>query len=234
MMRSTKLFLGSALLALAVFASPTRASAQQEYVVYSLGAFNGDGLSPNSGLYVDSNGRLFGTTVNGGTNGNGTAFALTYISIFRSYQEQILYNFCTPPNFTGGCLPFASLTSDAAGNLYGTTPYSNNSFGNGGVAFELTPGSGGLYTGNTLQVRPEDRRSVYHFHEQHSIHDSASWQGGDFSRPILAWADWITGSAHPSEKTCQGWKRNRLQLSVTRHCSATLEKESGITSVQSQ
>jgi hypothetical protein len=54
----------------------------------------------------------------------------------------------------GGFNPYAGLTLDAAGNLYGTTPFggSGTNCGGGGcgTAFELTPGAGGVWT-ETLQ-----------------------------------------------------------------------------------
>jgi uncharacterized repeat protein (TIGR03803 family) len=47
-----------------------------ETVLYSFGASTTDGKGPYAGLIVDSAGNLYGTTVNGGTNGKGTVFVI--------------------------------------------------------------------------------------------------------------------------------------------------------------
>jgi len=72
-----------------------------------------DGGSPYWGLLRDSAGNLYGMTIAGGASNAGTVF-----KIDRAGKETVLYN------FTGGAdgkYPFASLTRDAASNLYGTT-----------------------------------------------------------------------------------------------------------------
>jgi len=67
--------------------------------------------------------------------------------------EQVLYSFCSVSGCADGNTPLAGLISDAAGNLYGTTPsggsISNCSTGCGTV-FELTPGAGGTWTETVL------------------------------------------------------------------------------------
>ncbi len=84
-----------------------------------------DGANPSAfGIYpapfLDANGNLFGTTVYGGVScpvelqdGCGTVF-----KIDTSGQYSVLFRF---PGSGEGGLPDASLTEDAAGNLYGTT-----------------------------------------------------------------------------------------------------------------
>ena len=94
---------------------------------------------PLSGLVFDSVGNLYGTTTGGG-DGGGAVFELSPSG--NNWTFTTLYTF---PLNTGG--PYASLTMDAAGNLYGTTVYGgqpdcNGSFGCGNV-FKLTPGNGG-------------------------------------------------------------------------------------------
>jgi len=97
-------------------------AAGNETVLYDFtGSANGDGAIPESGLIMDSQGNLYGTTNEGGTGvctgpvpGCGTVFKLD-----PSGQETVLYSF-TGKN-GDGVAPTAGLLMDAQGNLYGTT-----------------------------------------------------------------------------------------------------------------
>ena len=98
----------------------------------TVATFNGNnGSNPEAGLIADAAGNLYGTTVWGGTAGDGTVFevaagthALTTLATF---------------NGNNGEHPDAGLIADAAGNLYGTT--SKGGTAGVGTVFELT-GSG--------------------------------------------------------------------------------------------
>ena len=92
---------------------------------------------PMAGLVRDSEGNLYGTTVNGGTNGDGVVFKLDMTG-----HETVLHS------FTGGldgAHPLAGLLLDSNGNLYGTTYRGGDlsckgSAGFGcGVVFKITP-----------------------------------------------------------------------------------------------
>lgn len=83
-----------------------------------------DGAYP-SGVIRDSEGNLYGTTVNGGSahNGNCSLNGVPYgcgtvFKVDASGKETVLHNFTD--NSDGG-YPEAGLIQDAAGNLYGTT-----------------------------------------------------------------------------------------------------------------
>ncbi|MFZ0707727.1 MAG: choice-of-anchor tandem repeat GloVer-containing protein [Candidatus Korobacteraceae bacterium] len=89
-------------------------------------------MYPNAGVILDSNGNLFGTTVEGGLYGFGTVFELIY-NINSGWTETVLYNF---QNLSDGQWPYAGLVSDSAGNLYGAT--SDGGAGGGGTLFELS------------------------------------------------------------------------------------------------
>ncbi len=74
-----------------------------------------DGSTPAGGLVIDQSGNLYGTTMNGyhGGPGGGTAYQLS--------PSGGGWTFTTLYSFSGHQGSAASLTMDAAGNLYGTT-----------------------------------------------------------------------------------------------------------------
>jgi len=87
----------------------------------------GDGAFPQGPLLRDSAGNLYGTTGFGGQFGSGTVF-----KIDTAGNETVLYS------FTGGAdglQPEFNLVRDSAGNLYGTTHYSQDI--RGGTIFKL-------------------------------------------------------------------------------------------------
>jgi uncharacterized repeat protein (TIGR03803 family) len=91
-----------------------------------------EGGFPNGGLIFDQSGTLYtlyGTTITGGPGGGGTVFSLTLSN--GKWVYTLLYPF-SGTSGNGG--PWASLTMDPAGNLYGTTV--NN--GGYGSVFKLT------------------------------------------------------------------------------------------------
>lgn len=102
-----------------------RAGAKRRYsVLYNFGSLPGssDGSSPGSKLLVNSTGGLFGTTKLGGSIGHGTIYELTKRR--KAWHETVLYSFCQQGNHCkDGDMPLSSVTSDAQGNLFGTTIY---------------------------------------------------------------------------------------------------------------
>ena len=72
-----------------------------------------DGSVPVGGLIRDGAGNLYGTTISGGTSGNGVVYKLD-----KQGNETVLYSFA---GLNDGSGPFGSLVRDTAGNLYGTT-----------------------------------------------------------------------------------------------------------------
>jgi uncharacterized repeat protein (TIGR03803 family) len=89
------------------------------YTETVLHAFNysiGDGANPYSGLILDAEGNLYGTTSNGGAYGGlrGTVFQLD-----PTGKETILHSFKRKTRWSTAGLP--GLVRDKAGNLYGTT-----------------------------------------------------------------------------------------------------------------
>jgi uncharacterized repeat protein (TIGR03803 family) len=85
---------------------------------------SGDGYYPTSALVADKNGNLYGTTAEGGFNGNGTIFELKRpFSPGAAWTHRVLYDFQGVPSGRGdgdGSQP-DGVVFDAAGNLYGAT-----------------------------------------------------------------------------------------------------------------
>jgi uncharacterized repeat protein (TIGR03803 family) len=108
-----------------VFKISNPTTSPTESVIY---AFTGgsDGGSPHAGLIQASDGNLYGTTLNGGSNGFGTVFKISNPT--TTPTESVIYS------FTGGSdggYPYASVIQASDGNLYGTTyAVGSNGFGN--------------------------------------------------------------------------------------------------------
>jgi uncharacterized repeat protein (TIGR03803 family) len=148
-MPAKNLCIGFALL-LAIFAvitliAATPAAAQTEKLLHSFNytATSKGPFGPQAGLIFDADGNLYGTATNGGPNGGGAVFELTRTC--GGWTEKTLHVF---GNGEDGYTPFASLISDAHGNLYGTT-YSGGVHGQGTV-FELSRTADGDWTEKIL------------------------------------------------------------------------------------
>ena len=96
---------------------------------------NPDGKIPECRLIVTSTGKLFGTTLEGGTSDLGTAFELVPpASSGGSWKKQVIYSF---GSFSGdGVNPNAGLLAASPG-FYGVT-FAGGANGKGAV-FQLTP-----------------------------------------------------------------------------------------------
>jgi uncharacterized repeat protein (TIGR03803 family) len=93
----------------------------------------GDGAVPVSGLLSDASGALYGTTLEGGASGRGTVFKLVpSAATDGKWTEIVLHHFSSKD----GANPFANLTQDTSGALYGTTL--EGGVGGLGTVFRLT------------------------------------------------------------------------------------------------
>jgi uncharacterized repeat protein (TIGR03803 family) len=103
-----------------------------------------DGLNPNAGLVQAINGSLYGTTIDGGTNGAGTVFRISQTGALMT-----LYSFCSQSACTDGSNPYAGLIEATDGNLYGVT--SAGGTNNSGTIFRITT-AGELTTLHTFAM----------------------------------------------------------------------------------
>ncbi len=104
-------------------------------VLYSFYGHPGDALNPFGSLLRTADGSLYGTTVSGGTNGQGAVF-----KIDPAGAETVLHSFAGYPD--EGASPFSAPILASDGAMYGTTMGGGD--GNGSV-YRVDP-SGGLTT----------------------------------------------------------------------------------------
>lgn len=125
-----------------------------ENVLYS---FTGgvDGGNPFGALLLDHSGNLFGTASGGGAHSNhGAVFELSHG--VSGWNETVLYSFA---GGLDGAQPISNLTSDAAGNLYGTTARGGQ--GDAGTVFEVSLVSGGSWTESLVYSFQNGRDGSY-------------------------------------------------------------------------
>ena len=104
-----------------------------------LQAFSGgsaaNGENPYAGVIEDAHGNLYGTTIEGGSRGDGVVYELLR-GAHHAYSEKVLHTFGGPD----GAAPYAGLIADAHGNLYGTTVFGGSA--NAGCVYELRAAKG--------------------------------------------------------------------------------------------
>jgi uncharacterized repeat protein (TIGR03803 family) len=93
-----------------------------------------DGAGPGDGtLALGKGGALYGTTIDGGASGNGTAYRIT-----TSGSLTTLASFCQKiEDCPSGANPLWGLVEASDGNLYGTSTEGGTNDQRGGAAFEL-------------------------------------------------------------------------------------------------
>jgi len=137
---------------------PSPDGSWSESVIHTFAGYPTDGSEPGGGLIFDETGSLYGTTYAGGSQagcgfsgtGCGTVFRLSPAS-GGSWTETVIHSFSD----ANGAKPNPDLIFDASGNLYGTTQegggYCSNALPPGcGTVFELSPVTGGGWTGSVL------------------------------------------------------------------------------------
>jgi uncharacterized repeat protein (TIGR03803 family) len=109
-----------------------------------------DGQYPYAPVVLDQAGNLYGTTLEGGSAGQGTVFELSPpIVAGGTWTEKIIHTFIQSAK-KDGFNPYNGLTAGTNGVFYGTT--SNGGTSNVGTVFRLTPpsGSGTAWTESVL------------------------------------------------------------------------------------
>ncbi len=140
----------------------TESGAWTESVIYSFTG-NADGYEPSGAVVFDAAGNLYGVTDYGGGGqcqteysfGCGVLYELSLASQ-GTWTETTLHTFMGYPN--DGAYPVGALGVDQAGDIFGTTIQG----GNGacvvrdgcGTVFELSPGSGGVWTETVIYNFP--------------------------------------------------------------------------------
>ena len=109
-----------------------------------LASFNNtNGRTSEAGLIMDAAGDLFGTTANGGANGEGNVFEIVKIGGSYSSTPTVLASF----NFTNGASLGGGLIMDAAGDLFGTAHAGGAN--SDGIVFEIAK-SGSTYSSTPI------------------------------------------------------------------------------------
>ncbi len=133
----------------AVFELTPSSGGWSERVLYNFQGGAHDGQLPIGGLVFDAAGNLYGTTEAGGGletcnswYGCGIVFELSPGG--SSWSESVVHIF----SLHEGQNPYSGLVIGSTGSLYGVTPLGG--VAGWGTAFELTPGTGGLWTESIL------------------------------------------------------------------------------------
>jgi uncharacterized repeat protein (TIGR03803 family) len=117
-------------------------------VLHSFSSDTANGAHPEAGVVADGAGNLYGTTYHGGAFEQGTVFTIradgSGFSLLRSFAGGAV----------DGCIPYAGLLADGAGNLYGTTYQGGAS--DAGTVFTMTTGGSGFAVLHSFAGRGAD------------------------------------------------------------------------------
>jgi len=183
----------TSVLIITLISAPGAAAAGKYKTLYR---FTGgeDGAQPLAGLVFDELGALYGTASQGGNLANcngygcGVVFKLTP-NPDGSWSESVLYEFCSLANCDDGANPFAGLTIDKSGNLYGTTYGGHRD----GIVFKLTPNLDGSWTESVLYefcslANCDDGADPFGrpiFDAAGNLYGTAGWGGGDSNAGVV-------------------------------------------------
>jgi uncharacterized repeat protein (TIGR03803 family) len=145
--------------------TPNSDGSWTENILYSFSDWGSPGSWPMSGLILDAEGTLYGTTQYGGTSspymGLGVVFNLTP-NLDGTWTENVLHTFT---GGSDGAYPVAALVLDSTGNLYGTTTGGGGKgicIGGGcGTVFRLTPNPDGSWTETILHAFAGHKYGAY-------------------------------------------------------------------------
>jgi len=111
--------------------SPNGNGGWNSRLIHSFRGYPHDGWFAYGTPAFDQEGNLYGTTLEGGKDDNGTVYKLSPVK--KRWEERVLHSFKGTAH--DGYEPFGGVTLDSAGNIYGTT--SGITSTNYGTIFEL-------------------------------------------------------------------------------------------------
>lgn len=124
--------------------SPSGTGTWTESILHIFSNTLSDGWYPETGLIIDSAGKLYGTTYQGGTFEVGVVFQLVPPAGGGAWTENLLHVFTGASD--GGYPTSRPLLK--SGHLYGEVSFNGSNFG--GLVYELTSGAGGVWTESVL------------------------------------------------------------------------------------
>ncbi len=130
--------------------TPVAGGGWTETLLYSFSG-GADGAHPYFGSLLLAGSYLYGTTYEGGdlscddSSGCGVVFRVRISNGVETVLHSFNYN---PPDQNDGAYPLGGVIRDPAGNLYGVTNGGGST--GGGVVFELSPVTGGVWTETLL------------------------------------------------------------------------------------
>lgn len=116
----------------------------QMTALHSFGSSATDGIEPYAGVTFDEFGNLYGTTIEGGTDGLGAVFELSP-QLGGGWSEQVLYSF---GGTNGNGFLSNGVILDSSGNLYGIASF-GGSHGYG-LVYELARAANGTWNQHIL------------------------------------------------------------------------------------
>jgi uncharacterized repeat protein (TIGR03803 family) len=116
-----------------------------EKILHSFANNGKDGWLAVAPVILDSSGNIYGTTLLGGSGGNGIVYELTP-STGGKWSEKTLHAFSS--NDAQGALSYGALAFNASGDLVSTTDAGGKN--NVGAVFELIPGADNKWTEKVL------------------------------------------------------------------------------------
>jgi uncharacterized repeat protein (TIGR03803 family) len=174
-----------------------------EKILHSFANNGKDGWLAVSPVILDSSDNIYGTTLLGGSGGNGIVYELT-LGTGGKWDEKILHNFAS--NNLGGADPYGALAFDAAGDLVSTTNAGGKN--NSGTVYELIPGSAGKWTEKVLRSFVTSRSSGEYPLSNVLFDDSGNIYGTTQSGGNGSEANGTIFELVPSSKG--GWKEESL------------------------
>ena len=137
--------------------TPKSGGGWKEKVLHSFQGVGKEGYYPYGVPLVDAAGNIYGTTYSGGAHGYGIVYQLQP-SGSGKYSRKVVHSFSN--NGKDGLNPYAGVSMDAAGNLYGTTSR-GGAFGYG-AAYQIAPKVGGGWTYTVLHSFNNDGTDGYY------------------------------------------------------------------------